>query len=69
MTYLSEYEPQTYKAAIESSDAPYWKEAIQSEVESILRNHTWELVDLPHGNKLIGHKWIFTKKSRQDGMS
>ena len=69
MTYLSEYKPQTYKAAIESSDAPYWKEAIQSEVESILRNHTWELVDLPHGNKLIGHKWIFTKKSRQDGMS
>jgi len=65
---LSEYEPQTYKAAIESSDAPYWKEAIQSKVEYILRNHTWELVDLPPGNKLIGQKWIFTKKLRPDGM-
>ncbi|KAG7552374.1 Zinc finger CCHC-type [Arabidopsis thaliana x Arabidopsis arenosa] len=67
MTFLSEYEPQTYKAAMESLEASYWKEAIQSEVESILSNHTWELVDLPPGNKLIGHKWIFTKKLRPDG--
>lgn len=67
ITYLSEYEPQTYKPAMESPEAPYWKEAIQSEVESILSNHTWELVDLPPGNKPIGHKWIFTKKLRPDG--
>ena len=56
LTFLNEEERQTYKAALESSEAPYWKEAIQSEMESIMQNNTWELVNLPPGNKPIGHK-------------
>ncbi|GKA43538.1 auxin efflux carrier component 2 [Tanacetum coccineum] len=47
--------------------APYWKEAIQSEIDSIVHNNTWKLVDLPSGHKPIGHKWIFKKKLRPDG--
>ncbi|GKD04481.1 hypothetical protein Tco_1179455 [Tanacetum coccineum] len=31
MTYIVNEEPQTYKAAMESSEAPYWKEAIHSD--------------------------------------
>ena len=30
-------------------------------------NHTWELVDLRHGAKTIGCKWIFERKLKQDG--
>ncbi|GJU14182.1 retrovirus-related pol polyprotein from transposon TNT 1-94 [Tanacetum coccineum] len=67
ITYIVNEEPQTYKAAMESSEAPYWKEAIQSEIDSIVHNNTWKLVDLPSGHKLIGHKWIFKKKLRPDG--
>ncbi|GJX33215.1 retrovirus-related pol polyprotein from transposon TNT 1-94 [Tanacetum coccineum] len=67
MTYIVNEEPQTYKAAMESSEAPYWKEAIQSEIDSIVHNNTWKLVDLPSGHKPIGHKWIFKKKLRPDG--
>ena len=48
-----------YKEAMASPETLLWKEVINSEVESILQNHMWELVDLPHGNKLIGYKWIF----------
>ena len=50
-----------------SPEAPYWKEAINDEVESILQNHTWELVDLPPGSKPLGYKWIFKKKMKADG--
>ena len=50
-----------------SPEAPYWKEAINDEVESILQNHTWELVDLPSGSKPLGYKWIFKKKMKADG--
>ena len=50
-----------------SPKAPYWKEAINDEVESILQNHTWELVDLPPGSKPLGYKWIFKKKMKADG--
>nr|GEU49243.1 DNA-directed RNA polymerase subunit beta' [Tanacetum cinerariifolium] len=67
MTYIVNEEPQTYKAAMESSESPYWKEAIQSEIDSIVQNNTWKLVDLPFGHKPVGHKWIFKKKLRLDG--
>ncbi|GJZ39005.1 DNA polymerase zeta catalytic subunit-like protein [Tanacetum coccineum] len=52
---------------MESSEAPYWKEAIQSKIDSVVHNNTWKLVDLPSGHKPIGHKWIFKKKLRLDG--
>ncbi|KAJ9546855.1 hypothetical protein OSB04_019398 [Centaurea solstitialis] len=67
MTFNVEGEPLSYKAAMDSSEAPYWKEAIQSEIESILQNNTWILVDLPSGHKTIGYKWIFKRKLRPDG--
>ena len=67
LTYLLEGEPQTYKEAVRCSEGPQWKEAIKSEIDSILQNHTWELVDLPPGCKPLSYKWIFTKKRRVDG--
>ncbi|OMO62209.1 Zinc finger, CCHC-type [Corchorus capsularis] len=66
-TYLLEQEPQTYIEAVESTEGPLWKEAIQSEIDSILQNHTWELVDLPPGCKPLGSKWIFKRKLKPDG--
>src|SRR5438270_1075425 len=60
-------EPQTFKEAIISSEGPLWKEAIDSEIQSILQNHTWELVDLPSGCKPLGSKWIFKRKMKADG--
>ncbi|GKB82920.1 zinc finger, CCHC-type containing protein [Tanacetum coccineum] len=41
-------------------------EAIKSEIESILQNHMWELVDLPPSCKPLGYKWIFKKKMKAD---
>ena len=45
----------------------FFKEAITSELDSIMTNHTWELVDLPKGCKSIKCKQIFRKKMRPDG--
>ena len=50
-----------------SSDAPIWMEAINSEIESIMHNHTWEMVDLPSGAKNISCKWIFKRKLKPNG--
>ena len=49
-----------------SPEAPLWKEAINSEVEFVLQNHTWKLVDLPPGCKPLGYKWIFKRKMKAD---
>ena len=64
---MLEDEPQSFKAAASCPEAPYWKEAINSEIESILQNHTWELVDLPQGYKTLGCKWIFKRKMKANG--
>jgi hypothetical protein len=37
-----------------------------SEMDSILSNETWELVDRPYGCKPVGYKWVFKKKLRPD---
>ncbi|KAK9194952.1 hypothetical protein WN943_003067 [Citrus x changshan-huyou] len=67
LTYLLESEPQSFKEVVTSAEGTLWKEAINSEVESILQNHTWELVDLPSGCKPLGYKWIFKRKMKADG--
>ncbi|RVW89517.1 Retrovirus-related Pol polyprotein from transposon TNT 1-94 [Vitis vinifera] len=59
---------QTYKEAMASRDVAFWKEAINDEMDSIMSNQTWELVDLPPGSKPIGCKWVFRRKYHTDGM-
>ena len=42
-------------------------EAIKSEIDSIMQNHTRELVELPKGCKPLGSKWIFKRKMKAYG--
>ncbi|KAL0463329.1 UNVERIFIED_CONTAM: Retrovirus-related Pol polyprotein from transposon TNT 1-94, partial [Sesamum latifolium] len=50
-----------------SSEVKQWKEAIKSEMDSIVSNGTLVLVDLPPGCTTIRCKWIFKKKLKPDG--
>ncbi|GJR79024.1 retrovirus-related pol polyprotein from transposon TNT 1-94 [Tanacetum coccineum] len=65
--FMVENEPTSYREAVTSSEGHQWKEAIKSEIDSILQNHMWELVDLPPGCKPLDYKWIFKKKMKADG--
>ena len=67
-TFLMGGDPLTYNEAIFSLDGPLWKEGVNNEIESIMSNHTWEIVNLPDGTKPIGCKWIFKKKLRSNGL-
>ena len=67
LTFMLENEPRTFQEAMASSETAFWKEAVNSEIESILSNHTWELVDLPPGNIPLSSKWIFKRKLKDDG--
>ena len=40
ISYAIESEPLTFKEAMSTPEVQIWKEAINSEIESILRNHT-----------------------------
>jgi hypothetical protein len=41
----------TIEEAYSSPDADFWKEAIRSEMDSIMSNATWEVVDSRYGCK------------------
>jgi hypothetical protein len=64
--YLVDDTPKTITEAFASPDADDWKEAVGSEMESILSNETSELVDRPYGCEPMGCKWVFKKKLRPD---
>lgn len=44
-----------------------WKEAMQKEIDSIERNQTWKLTELPEEHKPIGLKWVFKLKRNAAG--
>jgi hypothetical protein len=62
-----EEDPNTYNEAMASRDATFWREAVNDEMDSILSNNTWVLLDLPLGSNTIGCKWVFRRKYRTDG--
>lgn len=60
-------EPRSYEQAIESSDHKQWEKAMDEEYDSLLRNHTWELVKPPSDQKVIDNRWVFKLKQNPDG--
>ena len=60
--------PTTFKSAMESSDADRWKAACDSELESLYKNKTCDVVPLPKGRKAIGCRWVLQVKKNQDGI-
>ena len=49
-----------------SRDVVFWREAVNDEMDSILSNNTWVLVDLPPSSNTIGCKWVSRRKYRTD---
>ena len=64
---MLEGEPQTFKEAVNYIESVTWKDAIKSGIDSILHNHTWELVDIPPSCKPLSSKWVFKRKRKVDG--
>ena len=71
--YFEEYanlldsEPLTREEAISSPAAKQWESAMKDEYDSLMKNNTWTLTELPIGRKVIGTKWVFKLKRDDDG--
>ena len=61
---LNIVEPTNYK---EASQFDEWRATMNEEFESIIKNHTWDLVELPEGKIPIGCKWLYKPKFNADG--
>nr|GEV45384.1 putative ribonuclease H-like domain-containing protein [Tanacetum cinerariifolium] len=47
---------------------PSWIEAIQEELLQFKMQKVWVLVDLPHGKRAIGTKWVYRNKKNERGI-
>ena len=61
---FADCDPLTYAEAVQDDR---WVSAMDEEIHSIEKNHTWELTSLPQGKKTIGVKWVYKTKLQPDG--
>ncbi|GJU50805.1 retrotransposon protein, putative, ty1-copia subclass [Tanacetum coccineum] len=50
------------------SESNKWIDAMNAEIQSMMDNMVWVLVDLPPGCKTVGSRWLFKKKTDMDGI-
>ena len=58
------FEPERFEEAVKEDE---WRSAMQEEINVIVKNNTWELVDKPDNKDVIGLKWIYKTKLKADG--
>ncbi|GJT50512.1 retrotransposon protein, putative, ty1-copia subclass [Tanacetum coccineum] len=72
--YLGDFnEPTSYKAAMLDSESNKWINAMNAEIQSMMDNMVWVLVDLPPGCKTVGSSgfkkktpWMILKRYKMD---
>ncbi|KAA0052346.1 ty1-copia retrotransposon protein [Cucumis melo var. makuwa] len=62
-------DPKTYQEILNSVESSMWKEAIKSELDSLVMNQTWDLVDLPIGIRTPFDASKHFKKNKGDSVS
>jgi transposase InsO family protein len=63
-TIMKTSDPQTYG---EAKGQHEWEQAMENEYDSLIKNKTWELVDLPKGKNVVNNKWVYKTKFKSDG--
>ncbi|GKE76865.1 putative ribonuclease H-like domain-containing protein, partial [Tanacetum coccineum] len=56
------------KKVIQAFKDPSWIEAMQDELLQFKLQQVWTLVDLPHGKRAIGTKWVYRNKKDERGI-
>ena len=59
--------PQSYSEAVRCDESREWQTAMDSEMESLVNNETFEVKELPEGKSVIGGKWVYATKLDADG--
>ena len=60
-------EPECFDEAMQVEDSVKWELAMKDEMNSLYKNDTWVLTELPHGKKALHNKWVNRVKEEHDG--
>ncbi|GAA0160040.1 transmembrane signal receptor [Lithospermum erythrorhizon] len=64
LVQLEEEDPVQFETAVRSKK---WRDAMDMEINSIVKNNTWTLSTIPQKGKKIGVKWIYKTKRNENG--
>jgi len=64
LQHLDFHEPNSFEEAVAH---PGWQSAMNTELQALETNKTWDIVSLPQGKKAIACKWVYKVKCRADG--
>ena len=65
--FTDDGEPYCFQESINCVGNAKWKMEMKEEMDSLEKNKTWELVELPKDKKFVGCKWVFKLKKGVDG--
>jgi len=65
--FAAAIKPQNHNQAINSPDAAFWLAAEKEEINNLLSNKTWDLVELPPNRKAISMCWVYKIKLNDIG--
>ena len=60
-------DPTLFSQAISDSNSTLWYDAMKEEMEPMVKNQVWDLVELPKEVIAIGCKWVYTTKRNASG--
>ncbi|KAK1417487.1 hypothetical protein QVD17_26616 [Tagetes erecta] len=60
-------EPESYSEAVKLKDSLQWEHAMKDEMNSLMKNNTWELIKLPPGKRVLQNKWTYRIKEDHKG--
>jgi len=58
-------EPECFVDVMEDEHRKEWMKAMQEEMDSLHKNHTYELVKFPKGKKALKNKWVYRIKQEE----
>ena len=64
MKKLIKAEPSTFEEAVNHQE---WKDAMNEEYQSIMKNGVWEIIPRPEDKSVVTSKWIYKIKHAADG--
>jgi hypothetical protein len=60
-------EPKCYEEEMQVDIKKKWEQGMKEEMDSLVNNQTWDLVQLPTGKRALQNKWVYKLKEEDGG--
>jgi hypothetical protein len=60
-------EPECYEEAMQVDTKRKWEQGMKEQMDSLVNNHIWDLVQLPVGKRALHNKWLYKLKEEDGG--